>query len=79
MPKTIEAGASGNASVVLNRFDLAMIKPFLGPDTALNGVFTGRADVSWKEGEALPEAKVTLSGKGVKVQQVAGEPTSYCF
>lgn len=80
VPKTIEAGASGNASVVLNRFDLAMIKPFLGPDTALNGVFTGRADVSWKEGEALPEAKVTLSGKGVKVQQVVqGNPLPIAF
>ncbi len=48
VPQTIDAGAeSGQASVVLNRFDLAMLKPFLGPDTALSGVFTGRADVSW--------------------------------
>ncbi|MCZ7253178.1 hypothetical protein, partial [Salmonella enterica] len=28
VPKTIDAGASGQASVVLNRFDLAMVKPF---------------------------------------------------
>lgn len=47
-PRPIEAGPSGQASVVLNRFDLAMIKPFLGPDTTMNGVFTGRAEVSWK-------------------------------
>lgn len=33
VPKLITAGASGNASVALERFDLAMIKPFLGPDT----------------------------------------------
>src|SRR5690606_2863090 len=46
---------------------------FLGPETALNGVFTGRADVSWKEGAALPQAKVSLVGNGVKVvQQVQG-------
>ncbi|CNJ10002.1 Family of uncharacterised function (DUF490) [Yersinia aldovae] len=70
VPRAIEAGPSGQASVVLNRFDLAMIKPFLGPDTTLSGVFTGRADVSWKAGGSLPDARVSLSGNGVKVQQV---------
>ena len=57
-----------------------MIKPFLGPDTALSGVFTGRADVSWKPGGALPEAKVTLAGNGVKVvQQVQGNALPIAF
>ncbi|MBI3310056.1 MAG: translocation/assembly module TamB, partial [Serratia liquefaciens] len=80
VPKTIEAGQSGQASVMLNRFDLAMIKPFLGPDTALSGVFTGRADVSWKPGGALPEAKVSLVGNGVKVvQQVQGNALPIAF
>ncbi|MBJ2067357.1 autotransporter assembly complex protein TamB [Serratia odorifera] len=80
VPKTIEAGASGQASVVLNRFDLKMIKPFLGPDTALSGVFTGRADVSWQPGAALPQAKVALVGNGVKVvQQVQGNPLPIAF
>lgn len=80
VPKTIEAGQSGQASVVLNRFDLAMIKPFLGPETALSGVFTGRADVSWKPGGALPEAKVSLVGNGVKVvQQVQGNALPIAF
>lgn len=80
VPRTIEAGASGQASVVLNRFDLAMIKPFLGPDTAMNGVFTGRADVSWQPGGALPQAKVSLVGKGVKVvQQVQGAALPIAF
>ncbi|MGQ8774773.1 autotransporter assembly complex protein TamB [Serratia sp. NA_112.1] len=80
VPKTIEAGQSGQASVVLNRFDLAMIKPFLGPETALSGVFTGRADVSWKPGGALPEAKVSLVGNGVKVvQRVQGNALPIAF
>lgn len=69
VPKTIDAGASGQATVQLNRFDLAMVKPFLTEDTQLSGLFTGRADVSWKAGGGLPQAKVTLSGKGVKVRQ----------
>src|SRR5471032_2532817 len=48
VPKTIEAGASGQASLLLNRFDLAMLKPFLGEETKLSGIFSGKADVSWK-------------------------------
>lgn len=80
VPNTIEAGASGQASVVLNRFDLNMLKPFLGEETALSGVFNGRADVSWKAGETLPQAKVSLVGNGVKVvQQVQGKPLPIAF
>ncbi|WP_421414925.1 autotransporter assembly complex protein TamB [Serratia plymuthica] len=80
VPKTIEAGPSGQASVVLNRFDLAMVKPFLGPETALSGVFSGRADVSWKPGGTLPDAKVALVGNGVKVvQQVQGNALPIAF
>ena len=79
-PRAIEAGPSGQASVVLNRFDLAMLKPFLGPDTTMSGVFTGRADVSWKAGGSLPDVRVSLSGNGVKVQQVVqGNPLPIAF
>ncbi|MBU9827108.1 autotransporter assembly complex protein TamB [Rahnella perminowiae] len=80
VPKTIDAGASGQASVVLNRFDLAMIKPFLTDDTQLSGVFSGKADVSWKAEGGLPQASVSLVGKGVKVQQlVQGSPLPVAF
>lgn len=80
VPKTLEAGQSGEASPVLNRFDLAMFKSFLGAETALSGVFTGRANVSWKPGGALPEAKVSLVGNGVKVvQQVQGNALPIAF
>ncbi|MGP2517691.1 autotransporter assembly complex protein TamB [Yersinia sp. 2545 StPb PI] len=80
VPRAIEAGPSGQASVVINRFDLAMIKPFLGPDTTMSGVFTGRADVSWTAGGNLPDVRVSLSGNGVKVQQVVqGNPLPIAF
>ncbi|MFC0227563.1 autotransporter assembly complex protein TamB [Serratia aquatilis] len=80
VPRTIEAGASGQANVVLNRFDLAMIKPFLGPETTMSGVFSGRADVSWQPGGALPQARVSLVGNGVKVvQQVQGSALPIAF
>jgi len=69
VPKTIDAGPKGQASVQLNRFDLAILRPFLPEDTQLNGVFSGNADVSWTEKGGLPQAKVALQGKGVKVTQ----------
>ncbi len=74
VPETIDAGASGRARVNLNRFDLAMLKPFMPEATQASGVFTGNADVSWdttKEG--LPQGKVTLSGRNVKVTQVVND------
>ncbi|MFP1815822.1 translocation/assembly module TamB domain-containing protein [Lonsdalea quercina] len=69
VPKPIEAGPSGHASVRLNRFDLAMLEPFLSEDTVLTGRFSGDADVSWQASGGLPQAKVTLNGDGVSVRQ----------
>ncbi|GKX63219.1 translocation/assembly module TamB [Pragia fontium] len=70
VPKTIEVGPSGQASLVLNRFDLAMLAPMLGKETKAQGIFTGKADVSWKAGGGLPQAKVALNGNGVAVTQM---------
>lgn len=74
VPQTIDAGAEGRAVVNLNRFDLAMLKPFMPEATQASGVFTGKADVSWdttKEG--LPQGNVTLSGRNVKVTQTVND------
>jgi translocation and assembly module TamB len=67
--------------VVLNRFDLAMIKPFLGPrHAAQRRVHRSRGRELESRAEALPQAKVSLSGKGVKVQQlVQGNPLPIAF
>lgn len=80
VPATINAGASGQASMVLTRFSLAMLKPFLPADTALSGIFSGRADVSWQPGGGLPQARIALTGKGVKVvQNVQGTTLPVAF
>ncbi|WP_333499742.1 autotransporter assembly complex protein TamB [Kluyvera sp. CHPC 1.2972] len=74
VPQTIDAGAAGHAIVNLNRFDLAMLKPFMPEATQASGVFSGNADVTWdttKEG--LPQGKVTLSGRNVKVTQIVND------
>lgn len=64
MPQTIDAGAEGRVVVNLNRFDLAMLKPFMPETTQASGIFTGKADVAQdttKEG--LPQGSITLSGR----------------
>ncbi|WP_413731302.1 autotransporter assembly complex protein TamB [Sodalis sp. RH20] len=80
VPAAIDAGAGGRAAVVLERFDLAMIRPFLPADTALGGLFTGRAEVSWQPGGGLPQARIALVGRGVKVvQNVQGNALPIAF
>ncbi|WP_409308237.1 translocation/assembly module TamB domain-containing protein [Pectobacterium sp. B1J-3] len=80
VPKTIEAGPSGQASIRLNRFDLAMVKPFLGADTALEGTVSGGAEFSWQADQGLPQAKITLVGNNVNVkQQVQGNALPVTF
>lgn len=70
VPQPIDAGAKGRAVVNLNRFDLAMLKPFMPATTQASGTFSGRADVSWdSESKGLPQGEVTLNGRGVKVTQ----------
>lgn len=74
VPQTIDAGAQGRAVVNLNRFDLAMLKPFMPDATQASGIFSGKADVSWdatKDG--LPQGEVTLVGRNVKVTQVVND------
>ncbi|MCS6723857.1 autotransporter assembly complex protein TamB [Proteus mirabilis] len=69
VPKEITVGESGSAAITLTRFDLAMIKPFLPPETALRGVFTGDATATWNAKGGLPKASVNLKGQGVGVKQ----------
>ncbi|RPH25586.1 translocation/assembly module TamB [Buttiauxella warmboldiae] len=74
VPQPIDAGASGRARVNLNRFDLAMLKPFMSEDTQATGTFSGRADVSWdSESDRLPQGSVTLTGSGVKIIQIVND------
>ncbi|ELX8380327.1 translocation/assembly module TamB domain-containing protein [Providencia vermicola] len=70
VPKPIKAGKNGSADIVLERFDLAMLKPFLTDETRVRGVFSGKANVIWKDDGSLPQAKVDLKGDGVKAVQL---------
>ncbi|WP_127959935.1 autotransporter assembly complex protein TamB [Serratia microhaemolytica] len=80
VPNSIDAGSSGEARVVLNRLDLAMVQPFLEADTAVTGRFTGQADVRWQPNGGLPQTQLSLIGNGVKlVQQVQGSALPLSF
>lgn len=46
VPEPVEAGPAGKAHVVLNRFDLAMVKPFMPDATQLSGLFSGDVRVN---------------------------------
>lgn len=79
-PQNSEIGASGQTSLLLNRFDLTMLKPLLLAETQASGVFTGRADVRWTAGGGLPQGKVALVGNDVKVSQtVRGKTLPVAF
>ncbi|MFS2224342.1 autotransporter assembly complex protein TamB [Pantoea sp. B65] len=69
VPQPVEAGPAGHARVVLNRFDLAMVTPFLTDATKLSGVFNGDAEMSWTADGGLPQGRVSLKGNGVRVEQ----------
>ncbi|MFD1804602.1 translocation/assembly module TamB domain-containing protein [Mixta tenebrionis] len=80
VPQPIEAGPDGHARIELNRFDLAMLRPFLPAETQLAGVFSGDADVSWHSDGSLPVGRVALKGNGVKVtQDVEGNALPIAF
>ncbi|MCR3755674.1 MAG: translocation and assembly module subunit TamB [Sodalis sp. Psp] len=80
VPKNIEAGASGQASLRLNRFDIEMLKSLLPEDIQAVGIFTGRADIRWTAGSGLPQGKISLVGnKGVKVSQTVQSKTPPLF
>ncbi len=74
VPQTVDAGAEGRAVVNLNRFDLAMLKPFMPDTTQASGSFSGRADVSWDTTKpGLPQGEVTLAGRNVRVTQTVND------
>ena len=80
VPQTIDAGAEGRAQITLNRFDLAMLKPFMPDTTQASGVFAeGRCGRDTTK-DGLPQGSVTLSGRNVKVtQDVNNAPLPVAF
>ncbi|MFS1538581.1 MAG: translocation/assembly module TamB domain-containing protein [Candidatus Phlomobacter fragariae] len=70
LSKTAKIGKFGNADILLQQFDLALLKPLLPAETQLTGSFDGDVKVSWYADGRSPEAKVNLLGNGVKIKQL---------
>lgn len=81
LPQTIEVGKTGRALLRLDRFDLALLKPFMPPQTQARGIFSGNAKVSWDSaGKESVVGQVTLSGRNVQVTRTVNDaPLSVAF
>lgn len=78
--KPLEKGKNSEASLVLDRFDLEILKPFLDVDISLSRALTGYPSSSWQSGSIFPQAQVLLLGNGVKVvQKIHGNALSITF
>lgn len=81
VPQITDAGAKGKAQLNLERFDLAMLKPFMPDAIQASGVFTGKTNVSWDTTTpGLPQGSVEINGHGVKIAQTINQnPLSVAF
>lgn len=81
LPDMIEATKSaGQLRMQLNRFDLAMLKPFLSSGTAIFGNITGDAQMKWTAEDHLPTAQLSLVGHDVKIRQnIEDNPLNIVF
>lgn len=70
LSKTAKIGQSGNADILLQQFDLTLLKPVLPAETQLTGSFDGDAKVSWYADGREPQVKVNLLGNSVKIKQL---------
>lgn len=76
----IKLGASRKINVMLNHFDLSILKPLLQVDMQASGILTGYADLRWNADDNLPRGKIFLVGHRVKINQtVQGKTLSVAF
>lgn len=76
------AGTRGKAKVELKNFDLASLKPVLGPDLTLKGIFTGEALLNWDASRkgTLPGVTLNLVNNGIEaVRATDNGPVSVRF
>ncbi|MGL5007528.1 MAG: autotransporter assembly complex protein TamB [Plesiomonas sp.] len=69
LPQTATVGASGQAQIALRRFDLAMLKPFLGDQMRLKGQLQGQSEIRWRAGEATPTVKASINSNDIAFVQ----------
>lgn len=81
VPDVITAGKSGGqAHVQLHQFDVALLKPFLSPDTDIFGKITGDAQIKWTPEDDLPAAQLSVMGHDIKIRQnIEDNPLNVVF
>lgn len=66
-PETIEAGATGDARVVLSGFELNWLQPWLPPQVELAGALSADVEASWGDGP-LPQVRLVSGVDGGAVR-----------
>ncbi len=69
LPQAATVGASGQAQIALRRFDLAMLKPFLGDQTRLKGQLQGQSEIRWRADDAIPTVKASINSSDIRIVQ----------
>ncbi|MGL5800107.1 MAG: autotransporter assembly complex protein TamB, partial [Plesiomonas sp.] len=69
LPQAATVGASGQAQIALRRFDLAMLKPFLGDQTRLKGQLQGQSEIRWRADDATPTVKASINSSDIRIVQ----------
>ncbi|MGL5585614.1 MAG: autotransporter assembly complex protein TamB, partial [Plesiomonas sp.] len=69
LPQAATVGASGQAQITLRRFDLAMLKPFLGDQTRLKGQLQGQSEIRWRADDAIPTVKASINSSDIRIVQ----------
>lgn len=71
-PKAFNAGQEGNVPFEIRRFDLAMLKEYLGDKSQLSGIVDAKGDASWFKNKQ-PQVNVDLTSNVLRfVQQLDG-------
>ncbi|MXP67689.1 translocation/assembly module TamB domain-containing protein [Pantoea sp. Aalb] len=69
IPKPIKIGPKGYLHIVMNNFDLAMVKSLFNYSITINGMINGDTFIYWNPNSILPIVNLSLTGKNIKVSQ----------
>lgn len=67
-PQAFTAGKEGRVPFEIQRFDLAVVQPYLDKNSQLSGLVNAKGEASWFSQKA-PQAKVELTSSGISFNQ----------
>lgn len=75
LTQPLDAGASGQASLAINKLGFSILQPFLPPEIKLDGEANATVNAGWSPQQApVLQAQVTLPAGGFRQQAAADQP-----